>query len=223
MGIKSLITCSDGTTIKNSNKLKKLDKSLKRLQKQLSRQVKGSKSRNKTKGKIQNLHFKISNSRKDILHKATSLLVKTKLEGLLAIEDLNVKGMLKNHKLAKAIANVGMSEFRRQLEYKSLWYRKTIKTVDRFFPSSKLCSCCGCVKHDLKLKDRTYKCDNCGSVIDRDLNASINIKNFEKSTESYSGIYADGDKSFIGSKDSRCLSMKSEENRDLTSENFRIL
>lgn len=224
LGINSLASCSDGTEIKNSEKLKKHEESLKRLQMKLSKQINGSKSRNRTKLKIQKLHFKISNSRKDILHKATSLLVKTKSEGILAIEDLNVKGMLKNHKLAKAIANVGMSEFRRQLEYKSLWYGKTIKIMDRFFPSSKLCSACGSKKEDLKLSDRIYKCANCGLVIDRDLNASINIRDY-KNTVRYTGINAGGDEKFIKStqEDLRCSSVKPEENISSGSESFRIL
>lgn len=224
LGIKSLMTCSDGTVVKNSEKLKKYDESLKRLQNKLSKQTKGSKSREKTKIKIQKLHFKISNSRKDILHKATSLLIKTKSEGILAIEDLNVRGMMKNHKLAKAIGNVGMSEFRRQLEYKSLWYGKTVDVVDRFYPSSKLCSCCGNIKHDLKLSDRIYRCADCGLVIDRDLNASINIKNY-KNTVRYTGINAGGDEKFIKltKEDLRCSSMKPEENRNSNSANFRFL
>lgn len=195
IGVKELVTCSDGTVIHSPKKLKQKESSLKRHQRKFSRQVKGSESRLRTKKKIQNLHFKISNSRKDILHKATSLLVKTKPEGEIAIEDLHVKGMLKNHKLAKSISNCGFGEFRRQIEYKAKWYGKTVKFVDRFFPSSKLCSCCGSLKDDLKLSDRVYQCE-CGLDMDRDLNAAINIRDFiskQKNTVSSTGINAGGD------------------------------
>ena len=96
---------------------------------------------------------------------------------VIILEDLNVKGMIKNHKLAKAIQELNLGEFRRQLEYKAKWYGRDIVFVDRFFPSSKLCSCCGWKNLDLKLSDRTFECKECGIVLDRDMNASINIKN----------------------------------------------
>lgn len=219
LGIKTLATCSDGTVIKGSGKLKNKEASLKRLQRKFSRQVKGSNSRERTKRKIQNLHFKISNHRKDILHKATSILMKTKLEGIIAIEDLNVKGMLKNHCLAKAISNCGLYEFRRQLEYKAKWYGKRVKIVDRFFPSSKLCSCCGSLKEDLNLSERTYECD-CGNIMDRDLNAAINIKNYipktEQNTVSSTEIYANGEGNSVKvSRSKRSPSKKFEINGEL--------
>jgi len=144
-------------------------------------------------------------------------MAKTKPQRIVAIEDLNVSGMMKNHKLAKSIANVGMYEFRRQLEYKCLWYGKSINYIDRFFPSSKKCSCCGSIKSDLKLSDRTYRCINCGNDMDRDLNASINIRDYKnKDTARYVGINAGGDESFIKStkEDLRCSSQKPEENRN---------
>ncbi len=191
LGIKSLMVCSDGTTVNNSTKLKELESSLKRQQRKLSRQVKGSKSRNKTKLKIQKLHFRISNSRKDILHKATSLLVKTKPEGIIVLEDLNVKGMMKNHKLAKAISNVGLYEFSRQIEYKSSWYGKEVVVADRFFPSSKTCNGCQFVVDDLSLSIREWDCPNCHKYNDRDLNAALNIRDKGIKDLSGSGIESD--------------------------------
>lgn len=190
LGIKSLAVTSDGDFFESPKKLKEKEKSLKRLQRKLSRQKKGSKSREKTKARIAKKHFKISNHRKDILHKATSNLAKTKPNKTIVIEDLNVSGMIKNHKLAKAISNIGFFEFKRQLAYKSLWYGKELIIADRFYPSSKLCCSCGSKKDDLKLSDRTYKCNSCDNVIDRDLNAAINLKKY---TARYAEINAGGD------------------------------
>jgi len=190
LGIKSLAVTSDGEVFESSRKLTNREKKLTRLQRRLSRQQKDSNSRNKTKERIAKIHFNIGNHRKDILHKVTSCLVKTKLNETIVIEDLNVSGMLKNHKLAKAISNIGFYEFRRQLEYKCSWYGKELVIADRFYPSSKLCSCCGNKKEDLTLKDRTYRCNNCGVEIDRDFNAA---KNLEQYTVRYTGINAGGD------------------------------
>ena len=215
LGIKSLATCSDGTIIKNSNKLNKLEKKLKRYQRKLARQKdKCSNSRKRTKKIIQSIHYRIACARKDILHKATTLLMKTKSEGTVVLEDLNVSGMMKNHKLAKAIANVGLYEFRRQCQYKSEWYGKKLEFIDMFYPSSKLCSKCGKVKEDLKLSDRVYKCE-CGNVMDRDLNASVNIRDCAN-TVRYTGIHAGGDGRFIQlpKGERRCPSEKPESNRE---------
>lgn len=228
LGIKSLITCSDGTQIKNSDKLKKLQKTLKRTQRKLSKQKKGSKSRQKTKFKLQKLHYKISCSRNDIIHKTTTLLAKTKLEETIVMEDLNVKGMMKNHNLSQAIINVGMGEFKRQLLYKTQWYGKRLEFADRFFPSSKMCSKCGWINRNLKLSDRVFKCQECRLEIDRDLNAAINLKNYkenwkeELSTVRYTGIEAGGDKRFILSSldEGRCLSKKPELNVNLVTCRF---
>ncbi len=176
-GVKTFITCSDGTSIPPHKALKKHEKRLKRLQRKLERQKKGSKSREKTKLRFQKEHLKITNIRKDLINKTTSLLVKTKPEKTIVIEDLNVKGMLKNHKLAKAIADVGFGEFRRQMEYKSKWYGKTLILANRFFPSSKMDHKSGEINKSLTLKDRIiYHKD--GSKTDRDLNAAINLKNY---------------------------------------------
>lgn len=177
--------------------------------------MKGSNSRKKTLLKIQKLHFKISNSRKDILHKATSLLVKTKSEGVIVLEDLNVKGMMKNHKLSKAIGNCGFYEFRRQIEYKSKLYGKEVIIADRFFSSSKTDHKTGRKLDNLKLSDRIiYHSD--GTQTDRDLNAAINLKNYGegliKNTDRLSEINASGEERSILSKDKRCSSKKEEEN-----------
>lgn len=216
LGIKSLVTCSDGTMIKNSDKFKCLEKKLKRTSRKLSRQKKGSNSKQRTQRKLQKLHFHISNCRKDLLHKTTSFLVKTKPEGTIVMEDLNVKGMLKNHKLAKAISNCGFFEFRRQLEYKTQWYGKKLLFVDQFFPSSKMCSCCGALKEQLSLKDRIYECE-CGNKIDRDINAALNMRNFglQENTVGSTEIYAGGEESFVVSQGTRCSSEKPEINEFL--------
>ena len=126
--------------------------------------------------------------------------MKTKPQKTIVIEDLNVSGMVKNHSLAKAISNIGFSEFRRQLEYKCKWYGKTLVVADRFYPSSKLCSGCKTKKTDLKLSHRTYKCTKCGLKLDRDLNAAINLSKY---TAEYAGINAGGDdKVHVGRKKS---------------------
>lgn len=200
LGIKSLAVCSDGEIFEAPKKLKKKEKKLKRLQRKMARQKKGSNSRNKTKQKLAVQHYKIANERKDILHKTTSTLVKAKPQKTIVIEDLNVSGMVKNHKLAKAISNIGFFEFRRQLEYKCKWYGKVLVVADRFFPSSKLCSGCKNKRTDLKLSHRTYKCPKCGLKLDRDLNAAINLSKY---TAECAGINAGGDdKVHVGRKKS---------------------
>jgi putative transposase len=129
--------------------------------------------------KIAKLWRQVANIRKDATHKASSEIVKTKQPQIIVMEDLNVSGMTKNHKLAKAICDANMREFRRQVEYKSAWVGIEVRYVDRFFPSSKMCSDCGNVKKELKLSDRTFRCD-CGLEIDRDLNASYNLKKYRQ-------------------------------------------
>ena len=137
--------------------------------------------------KVAKLHYRIANIRKDTTHKLTTYLSKNHTECV--IEDLCVRGMSKNHKLASAILDGGFSEFRRQLEYKCKWYGSILTIVDRFYPSSKTCSGCGNVKKELKLSEREYVCENCGLVIDRDLNAAINLINKSVSyTDSACGV-----------------------------------
>jgi putative transposase len=195
LGIKNLAIVSNGDKFKNINKtkkVKKLSKKLKRLQKQASRHYeklkkKGGENRCKSKNllKLENLirktHKKLKNIRTDYIHQITTSLVKTNPE-YIVIEDLNVMGMLKNKHLSKAIQEQNFYEFKRQLDYKCKWYGVELIIADRFYPSSKTCSSCGNVKKDLKLSDRVYKCEKCGLEIDRDLNASINLREYSKST-----------------------------------------
>ncbi len=176
LGIKTLAVCSDGTTFENSNALKSKLRKLRRLQRSLSRKVKGSNNRKKAARRVAKLHWRIANMRRDTLHKITTHLTRTK--SVIVIEDLNVSGMLKNHRLARAICDLGLCELRRQLEYKGKWNDCIILTADRFFPSSKTCSECGWVNEDLKLSDREWVCLDCGCVHDRDHNAAVNLENW---------------------------------------------
>ena len=180
LGIKTLATCSDGQTFANPKALKTNLEKLKRRSRQLSRKVKGSKNRKKAAKRLAKVHQQIANIRKDSLHKITTHLTKTKSK--IVIEDLNVSGMMKNRKLSRAISDIGLFEFRRQLEYKGKWYGCEIILADRFFPSSKSCSSCDWIKKDLTLADRTFVCDSCGLEIDRDLNASLNLESYTVSS-----------------------------------------
>jgi putative transposase len=177
LGVKTLATLSDGTTIPNPRHLKRRLKKLKRLHRAVSRKRKGSQNRKKAARRLGRLYRKVGNQRHNTLHQVTTMLAKTK--SVIVIEDLNVAGMLKNHHLAQAIGDVGFSEFRRQLTYKATWYGSQVMLADRWEPSSKTCSGCGWVDEDLTLADRTFRCRNlkaaCGHVIDRDLNAAINL------------------------------------------------
>ena len=173
LGIKTLLTLSNGETISNPRWINNNEKQLIKLHRQLSKKVKGSNNRYKCKLKLARKHEKIKNQKLDYLHNITTNIVKD--NQIIILEDLNVIGMMKNHKLSKAIAELGLYEMRRQIEYKSKWYGREMILLSRWFPSSKKCSCCGNIKHNLKLSDRTYRCDNCGLEIDRDDNASINI------------------------------------------------
>ena len=182
LGVKRLATMFDGEQIKveGPKPLKKLMKKLKRLQRRLSRKEKGSRNRQKARNRVARLHYRIACIRQDALHKLTSYL--TGNYGAIAIEDLNVKGMLSNHHLARAIADMGFYEFRRQLEYKAAMHGNHIEIADRWFPSSKRCSACETVNGDLTLGDRVFKCNKCGVEIDRDLNAAINLFSTVSST-----------------------------------------
>jgi putative transposase len=173
LGIRSLATLSDGTVIANPRHLKRRLKKLKRLQRVVSRRKKGGKNRKKAVKKLARLHRQIKHQRSNTLHQVTTRLAKTK--SVLVIEDLNVRGMLKNHRLAQAIGDVGFSEFKRQLLYKAIWYGSRVLLADRWEPSSKRCSGCGWLDEELTLADRTFHCEQCGLVLDRDLNAAINL------------------------------------------------
>jgi len=177
LGIKTLAVCSNGMSFENPRAYKSNLMKLKRLQRKVSRRAKGSKNREKAKKKLANQYYKTSCLRQDALHKMTTSLVRTKPKAVV-IEDLNVEGMLKNHKLAQALSDVSFGEIRRQLEYKCKLNGIELYVIDRFFPSSKTCNKCGCIKDDLKLSDRTYKCNDCGYEEDRDVNASYNIRDY---------------------------------------------
>lgn len=166
---------SNGEIVEAPKPLKKYLKKLKRLQRALCRRVKDSHNRYKLKQQIAKVHAKIVKIRQNTLHQLTSYL--TNNFGGIAIEDLNVKGMMANQKRARAISDIGFYEFRRQLEYQSKLKGNYLLIVDRWFPSSKQCSVCGNKKADLKLSERVYRCDSCGLELDRDLNAAINLKN----------------------------------------------
>ena len=173
LGIKDLATLSDGTVIPNPHSLKTGERQLRRAQKALSRKTKGSKRRAKARERVASIHARIANRRHDALNKLTTMLSRTYSD--ISIEDLNVAGMVKNHRLAKAVSDASFFELRRQLEYKTAKTGAKLHVIDRWYPSSKTCSNCGSVKTKLSLTERTYKCEHCGLVIDRDLNAAINI------------------------------------------------
>ena len=173
--------------INKSKKVRKLKKRLKRLQRQVSRKYEANKQGNKfiktnniikLQKRIKLLNRKLSNIRNNHIHQATNKIIKLKPYRVV-MEDLNVKGMMKNKHLSKAIQEQGFYEFIRQMKYKCEFNGIQFIQADRYFPSSKLCSCCGSIKKDLKLKDRDYKCKVCGLVIDRDYNASLNLANYE--------------------------------------------
>ena len=173
LGVKNLATLSDGTIIPNPRYLKKSERKLKKAQQALSRKAKVSNRRAKAREKVANLHAHVANRRLDAMHKLTTWLTRKYSE--ISIEDLHVAGMVKNHHLAKSISDAAFGEFRRQLEYKTARSGAALHVVDRWYRSSKTCSGCGEVKAKLSLNERTYKCDNCGLTMDRDLNAAINI------------------------------------------------
>ena len=151
-------------------------KRLQVLQRRISRKQKGSSNRNKARHDVAKLHNHIANQRKDFLHKQSSKIISE--NQAIAVETLNVSGMIKNHCLAQAISDVSWSEFFRMLEYKSEWYGKTLIHIGRFEPSSKICSVCGNINNTLTLSDREWKCGGCNTVHDRDINAAKNIKKF---------------------------------------------
>lgn len=174
LGIKTLVTTSNGEIIGKSDKLSKQLNKLAKLNQQLSRQKKGSNRRAKTKQKIQKLYFYVGQKKRALLHSVSDKL--TSEYQIICMEDLDVKSMLEkgNRNLSRMIADVGMYELKRQVIYKSFLRGGKVLFVDRYFPSSKKCSSCGNIKNDLKLSDRIYKCD-CGLSIDRDLNAARNV------------------------------------------------
>lgn len=176
IGIKELAVCSDGKVFTNPKAYRRMNKKLKHLQRAVSRKVKGSQNRAKAVQRLAKLHAKVSNIRKDAIHKLTHYLAKNHSE--VKIEDLSIKAFLKNHKLAGVIADCGMYEFRRQLEYKCQKFSSRLVVIDRMFPSSQICSNCGNHRHKMPLQQRVYECPNCGHREDRDLNAAKNINHW---------------------------------------------
>jgi putative transposase len=174
LGVKTLATVSDGQVFQNSKPLKTKLRKLQRLGREVSRKQKGSKNRKKAASRLARLYYRISNVRRDVLHKITTALAKTKR--VVGIEDLNVSGMMQNRCLAQAIADLGLGEWRRQLEYKGNWYACHVVIMDRFFPSSKTCSVCGEINDSLTFADREWDCASCGTHHDRDYNASCNLE-----------------------------------------------
>ena len=178
LGIKSLAVCSDGRTFDNPKNLQRSLDRLKLLQKRLSRKQKGSANRNKARIRVARLQEHIANSRKDSLHKITHALTHDSQVRTICMEDLNVKGMQRNHHLAQAVGDASFGTFLTLLEYKCSWYGVNLIKIDRFAPSSKTCGKCGYIYKGLKLSERSWTCPECGTHHDRDFNAACNIKEF---------------------------------------------
>ena len=199
LGIKDVVVSWDGeraTKSGNPRHLKSQLRHLKRQQRRLSRMTKGSHRRRKQRVKVAKIHAHIAAMRADFLHKTTTALVKS--ADVIVLEDLHVAGMLKNHGLAGAIADVGMGEFRRQIEYKADWYGRQVVAVDRWFPSSKTCSDCGSSQKVMPLKIRNWTCPDCGARHDRDVNAARNIYSFATGGEP--GIARGGSQNLLGQR-----------------------
>ena len=175
LGLKDFVITSEGYKYKNNRYTKTYAKLLKEHQQHLSRKIKGSNRYQKQKLKVAKIHKRITNSRTDNLHKVSTDLIRK--YDLIVLEDLNIKGMIKNHKLSKHISDASWSKFVEFLTYKAEWNDKKIVKIDRFFPSSKTCNCCGYINQNLKLDMREWTCPSCKVKLDRDLNASINILN----------------------------------------------
>jgi putative transposase len=173
VGLKSFVVLSTGESIANPKYYARDEKKLAKAQRRLSKKRKGSKNRDKARRKVARLHARIADKRRDYQHKLSTRIIRE--NQVICVESLAVKNMLKNHKLAKAISDVGWGEFLRQLEYKAKWYGRTLVKIDRWFPSSKTCSACGYVLEALTLDIREWICEGCGVCHDRDINAALNI------------------------------------------------
>lgn len=191
LGIKDFVITSDGFKYKNNRYTKTYERKLKRAQQHLSKKTKGSNRYNKQCLKISKIHEKITNSRMDNLHKVSTDLIK-KYDTII-VEDLNIKSMVKNHRLAKQISDVSWGSFIQMLTYKAIWNDKQVISVGRWFPSSKTCGSCGYINQNLTLNERSWKCPSCGKIHDRDLNAAKNIlKEGLKNISSGTGDYKHG-------------------------------
>jgi putative transposase len=175
LGIKDFIVTSEKTRYDNIKIKRNNNKKLRLLNRKLSKKQKGSKNKEKARIKLAKFHEKLNNQKEYYLHNIANSLIND--NQVIVMEDLNVKGMMKNHKLAKSIQELSLNRFKNIMEYKCKWYGRELIFVDRFFPSSKLCSCCGTKNNELLLKDREWECSSCGTIHDRDYNASINILN----------------------------------------------
>lgn len=182
LGIKSMMVLSDGTVFENPRALRSNLKRLKQRQRRLSKKQKGSKNKWKQQMKVARLHYRVSCLRKNAIHQATAVIVKK--YDKIVIETLNPSGMAKNRPLAQAMKDVAFGEIARQLTYKCAWQSKELVKADRWFASSKICSCCGHKKEQLKLSERTYNCEKCGVSIDRDLNAAKNLASYSPTPKS---------------------------------------
>ena len=191
LGLTHFFTDSEGNKVDAPKFYRKEERKLKKQQRKLSRKKKDSNNRKKQRKKVAKIHEKVSNRRSDFLHKLS--YSKTKNYLALGVEDLNISGMIKNHHLAKSIGDAAWGIFLKQLEYKSLWNGVYFEKINRFFPSSKICHKCDFKNKDLDLSQRVWTCPNCGAVLDRDLNAAINIKKELLRTLGLRGIYACGD------------------------------
>ena len=174
LGIKDFIVTSDGEVFDNLHFKKNKSNKIKRLQKQLSRKQNGSNNRNKARIKLAKVYKRITDKKQYYLHQVSNTLINE--NQVICMEDLNVNGMLKNHKLAGSIQEMSFYEFKRMLEYKANWYGRKLIFVDRFYPSSKTCNHCGYINKKLKLSDRQWVCPDCGEIIERDYNAALNIR-----------------------------------------------
>jgi putative transposase len=173
LGVKDFVITSESEVFENLHFKKSEYKKIKKLQRQLSKKKVGSNNRNKARKKLAKVYKTITDRKSNYLHKVSNSLIDE--NQVICMEDLNVKGMIKNHKLSDSISELNFGEFRRILEYKSIWYNRRLVFVDRFYPSSKRCNHCGYINKSLKLSDRQWICPNCGSIIERDYNASLNI------------------------------------------------
>lgn len=173
-GINRLLVVSDGTSIENPRPLRRYKRKLKHLQRALSRKRKASRNWRKAVDALRRVHYRIANVRKDVIEKATTMLARTK--SVIVVEDLNVRSMMTNHRLANSMADAAMAEIVRRLEYKTAWCGSKLIKADRWYPSTKRCSRCGHVKEHMSLSERTYHCEACGLSIDRDLNATRNLE-----------------------------------------------